>query len=155
MIDQYFELLERKNLCFRSFHSICTQFLSRLEKDDVSEIIDFQRKRQNLIQVLEDLESKAKLILDEIDSTPGRLDAEMTAPNRSRLDQLLSEKDSIVHSILDLDLQILKHIDKLKDDTIQKLHSLQSGKRNVSRYKSPLEAIEAAEGITRSLDEKA
>ena len=68
------------------------------------------------------------------------------APTRQTLPSCCSEKDGLVRSILDVDLQILGHIDRIKDETIGKLQSLRTGQRAVGGYRSPMDTVEAATG---------
>ncbi len=142
-------LLERKNLCFKSFHKLCHDFLDEIAKGDTANLELFQKRRQGLLTVVEQLEFEVTSFLNAM--IPG---AEIPRDVRTKVDLLLREKDSIVKSILDLDLQILAYIDRMKDETIQKLQSLQSGRRTVGAYRSPIDNVEAAEGI-KILDHEA
>lgn len=111
-----------------------------LQQGDISQIDTFQRRRQGLIQAMEKIEVEAK---------------QHTASEsmRSAVDTLCIEKNDLVRRILDLDQMIMTQIDRIKDDTIQKLQSLQSGRKTIGAYKSPLESIEQAEN--KKLDQEA
>ncbi|MBI3557337.1 MAG: hypothetical protein HY074_13820 [Deltaproteobacteria bacterium] len=148
-MQQLIGLLERKNLCFRSFNKLCQDFLDDIAKGEAGNLEVFQKRRKGLISVLEQLEFEVSNFLNGM--VP---DAEIPREVRTKVDLLLREKDSIVKSILDLDLQILAYIDRMKDETIQKLQSLQSGRRTVGAYRSPMDTVEAAEG-TKILDHEA
>ena len=137
-MKELIELLERKNLCFRSFHKLCSDYVEEISQGDTSSLEDFQRKRQSLINVLEQLE---KGVAQWLDSFDGAAEDRM----KEQIARLMSEKDSIVRSILDLDLVILGHIDRVKDETIRKLQSVQSGRKTIGAYKSPMESIETIE----------
>lgn len=152
--DYLIELLERKNLCFRSFHKLCESFLDEIAKGEVENLESFQKKRQGLINVLEQLEFEVTHWLDSYKSAPEMLDGVMTDKIKNRVNQLLKDKDLAVRAIIDLDLQILGHIDRIKDQTIQKLQSVQNGRRTVGAYRSPLESVEIAES-KKSLDQEA
>lgn len=134
-------LLERKNLCFQSFHKLCDEFLDEIARGDTNNLEEFQRKRESLIKVLEQLEIEVNHRLNTIP-----VDAQIPRDVRSKIELLLRSKDSRVKAILDLDLQILAHIDRIKDETIQKLQSLQAGRRTVVAYRSPMEAVDTAAG---------
>jgi len=69
----------------------------------------------------------------------------LSSQAREQISHLIKTKDSIIKAIVDLDLQILTHIDQLKNETIQKLNSLQSSRRTLTAYRSPLEKVEQAE----------
>ncbi|MBI3544850.1 MAG: hypothetical protein HY075_16380 [Deltaproteobacteria bacterium] len=142
-------LLERKNLCFRSFNKLCFDFLAEIAKGETRGLEEFQRKRESLIKVLEQLEFEVNHCLREMGTDPA-----IAREERSRVEGFLREKDALVKSIVDLDLQILAHIDRIKDETIHKLQSLQSGRKTVNAYRSPLDSVEAAEG-TKILDHEA
>lgn len=153
-VDYLLELLDRKNLCFRSFHKLCSEFLDEIAKGETQSLEEFQKRRQGLIKVLEQLEFEITHWLDGFKETPDLLDAIITDRAKTRMNQLLRDKDGIVRSILDLDLQILGHIDRIKDDTIQKLQSLQSGRKTIGAYRSPMESVEAAE-LSKAMDREA
>ena len=144
-MDQIITLLERKNLCYKSFYRLCVDFIEEIAKGETTNLEKFQKRRGGLIRVLEQLELEVKQLLASYDCNPEALNDLATDAMKARLNLLLKEKDSIVKSILDIDLQILAHIDRIKDDTIQRLQSLQSGKRTIGAYKSPVERIESAE----------
>lgn len=143
-------LLERKNLCFRSFNKLCLDFLDEIARGETAQLDEFQRKRDSLIKVLEQLEFEVNHCLKDIGS-------EYVPPleTKQRIERILAEKEGHVKSILDLDLQILGHIDRIKDDTIKKLQALQSGRRTMSAYRSPMDSVEAADGSKQILDSKA
>lgn len=148
-MQRLINLLERKNLCFRSFHGLCNDFLDEIARGDTRNLEEFQRKRESLIKVLEQLEFEVNHCLHEIPT-----DAPIPREVRTKIELLLREKDGRVKSILDLDLQILAHIDRIKDETIRKLQSVQAGRKTVGAYRSPAEAIEAVEG-SRIVDREA
>lgn len=147
-------LLERKNLCFKSFYTICGDFLDEIAKGDSTNLERFQARRQGLLNVLEQLEFEITHYLASFDAEPGLLDALMTGEVRTKVNMLFREKDALVKEILDLDLQILQHIDRIKNDTIQKLQSVQTGRRTLGAYRSPIEKVESAEGA-KIVDHKA
>ena len=151
---ELFSLLERKNLCFKSFHKLCHDFLEEISQENVENLTTFQQNRQSLISVLESLEKDVKIYLSETGLDVEATKQKVSSEDRQKLSALLQEKDSLVHNILDLDLQILKHIDQIKNDTIQKLQSIQKGRKTVSAYKSPLQQVEKAEN-TKYFDKKA
>ncbi len=137
------ELLERKNLCFRNFHKVCSDFLDEISKGNADGLDAFQKTRQGLLHVLETVDGELSQHLRTLEDR-GALD-HPSSKLRTQVNFYVRERESVVQSILDLDLQILSHIDKLKSETIQKLQSLQSGKKTISAYRSPLEQIERAE----------
>lgn len=139
-------LLERKNLCFRSFHKLCEEFIDQVSKGDTAGLEQFQKRRQGLIKVLEQLEFEVTHWLDGFRANPRAPESLMTAESRVRMDALLRQKDGLVKSILDLDLQIMGHIDRIKDETIRKLQALQNGRKTINAYRSPIESVETAEG---------
>lgn len=153
-IEFLLELMERKNLCFRSFYKLCEGFIDEIAKGETQNLEEFQRRRQGLIKVLEQLEFEITHWLEGFKDTPDLLDALITSESRTKMNYLLRDKDVIVKSILDLDLQILGHIDRIKDDTIKKLQSLQTGRKTIGAYRSPMEAVEAAE-LAKTLDREA
>jgi hypothetical protein len=138
-------LLERKNLCYRNFYKLCIDFIDEIARGDTTNLELFQRQRGSLIKVLEQLETEINVLLQDYNSRPEELEAFMSPTTKDRITLLFKEKDGVVKSIIDIDLQILSHIDRIKDETIQRLQAIQSGKKTISAYKSPTERVEAAE----------
>ncbi|MEW6057367.1 MAG: flagellar export chaperone FlgN [Bdellovibrionota bacterium] len=138
------ELLERKNVCFRNFYKLCEYFLEEIAQGETKNLEDFQRRRQKLIKVIEELESKISLWIAE-SGADENLKESYSDETRSKISQLLDQKDSLVHSILNIDLQILGHIDRLKSQTIQRLQEIQTGRKTINAYRSPLDSVETAE----------
>ncbi len=152
-IDYVLERMERKNLCLRSFHGLCGVFLDQIAKDKIDALEDFQRKRQSIIKVMELLESE---IVAKIGQKPYESILANGGPSvREKIAALLAEKDSLIKAILDLDAAIVENINRLKGDTLQKLQSVQIGKKTISAYKSPLDRVEATEKHNKILDKKA
>lgn len=148
-ISYLIECMERKNLCLRSFHQLCGEFLDQIAKNNIEVLDDFQRKRNSLIKVMTNLEN-------DINSGLTRLaEQKKTMCVEEKIASLLTEKEARIRSILDLDNQIINHIHRLKGETIQKLQSVQMGKKTITAYKSPLEQIEASENANKTLDKKA
>lgn len=139
------QILERKNLCLRNFHRLCEVFLDDISKNKSEGLEEFQRKRQGLVSVLEELEKESSKILENYNSNPELFESMATTDSKEKISRLIKTKDATIRSIVDLDLQILSHIDRLKNETIQKLNSLQSSRKTLAAYKSPLETIEKAE----------
>lgn len=150
-METLIRLLERKNLCFRNFNKLCLDFIDEITRGDMTNLEQFQRRRQGLINVLEKLEIEIGQCLDALRTDP----AQSLAPHvKNVINQLFRERESFVRSILDLDLRILTQIDRIKDETIQKLQSLQVGRKSIGAYRSPIEAVETAER-NKSLDREA
>lgn len=149
------ELLERKNLCYRSFYKLCGEFLDEIARDDTTNLDQFQKHRQSLINILEQLEFEIMHWLDRFNKNRAALDTLMTEGVKKLVGDLLKQKDSLIKSILDLDLQVLSHIDRIKSETIQKLQAVQSGRKTIGAYRSPLDSVDLAEGANKVLDQKA
>lgn len=147
------EVLERKNLCFRSFNKLCLDFIDEIARGDVNRLEDFQRRRESLIKVLDQLEREQTERLGRL-GDPAKLDPNTTQHARQKIDQLHRERAGLVQSILALDKQILAHIDRIKQETIQKIQSLNTGRKTISAYKSPIDSVEQAEKA-KSLDREA
>lgn len=143
-VEYLISLLERKNLCFRSFHKLCADFIDEIAIGDTTNLDTFQRRRQGLIKVLEQLEFEVVHWLEGFKSNEIALESVMFPDSKQKINQLLREKDGIVTSILDLDLQILSHIDRIKDDTIQKLQSVQNGRKTINAYRPSNDLIEGS-----------
>ncbi len=139
-------LLSRKCQCYKSFYRICNDFLDEVSRGDINNLNRFQNQRTGLLTVLENIEEEIQTFLKQFDDSPGSFDLLMTSEIKTQIQYLTREKDSLIQAILELDKQILKHIDRLKSDTIQKLQSVQSGKKTIGAYRSPVESVERAEG---------
>ena len=63
-MEELISLLERKNLCFRSFHKLCSEFVDEIAKGETAGLEEFQRRRQGLINVLEQLEQEVQRWLE-------------------------------------------------------------------------------------------
>lgn len=137
-----FDLLERKNLVFRSFHSLCSSFLDQIAKGDTSSLEQFQTRRQSLLHVVGQIEQEITTHILDLKSSNIKDEALITDPNKTILNRYMLEKDSLIQSILDLDREILRKIDQIKENTIQKLQSIQVGRKTLGAYKSPMENLE-------------
>lgn len=147
-MQELIALLGRKCQCYKSFYRICNDFLDEISKGDLTNLSKFQNQRSGLLTVLENLESDTQNFLKQFDDSPGAFDVLLTSENKTQIQYLTREKDSLIQAILELDKQILKHIDRQKSDTIHKLQSVQSGKRTLGAYRSPVDSVERAEGKT-------
>ena len=83
-------LLERKNLCFKSFYTICGDFLDEIAKGDSTNLERFQARRQGLLGVLEQLEFEITHYLASFDAKPG---LDVLALCRARLQKVLQFDD--------------------------------------------------------------
>ena len=152
-MTQLLALLERKNLCFRSFNKLCFDFIDEIARGDTSNLERFQKRRQSLIDVLDVIEGEVNQCLAGV-TDAAQFDVTLDSYTKNRIRDLFQERDALVKSILDFDLRILGHIDRIKDETIQKLQSLQSGRKSIGAYKSPMEVVESAER-NKALDREA
>ncbi len=144
-MQKIIDLLERKSLCYRSFYKICDEFLDQISRGDTAKLEQFQKRRQSLLNVLEQLEFEITHQMEALKETHGALESLMTPEIRTKIQLLFSEKDSILRSIMDLDAQIIRCIEKLKDDTLQKLQSIHVGSRTLCAYTSPMAQVDKAE----------
>lgn len=133
-------ILERKNLCFKNFHKLCSDFVDEIAKGETQNLEQFQRRRQALIHVLEQLEED---LIEKLKTIP----TQTASVEKTQIETLLKEKDSILNSILSLDAQILSHIDRVKDETIKKLQALQSGRKTIGAYRSPMTSIDSKPSV--------
>jgi hypothetical protein len=145
-IQKVDELLERKNFCFRSFLKICQEFVDTVDQQKEADLETFQRKREGLIKVLEQLDVQ---ISTRMQQSPNA--EEKDPETRKKVAALLTEKEGLIRSILDIDLKVLAYVDRLKDETIRKLQAIQTSKKTTNAYKSPLETVETAEN-SKSVD---
>jgi hypothetical protein len=153
-VEELFALLERKNLCFRSFHKLCSGFLDEIARGEISGLETFQRRRQALISVLEELEKEIAERLAGFNADPAALDARLGPDGKERIAALSREKETVVKSILDLDSAILAHIERIRNETVQKLQNINAGRKTIGAYRSPLENVESAEA-KKILDQEA
>ncbi len=148
-MQELIALLGRKCQCYKSFYRICNDFLDEISLGDLNNLSRFQNQRSGLLNVLEHLELDIQNFLKQFDESPGSFDALLTSEHKTQIQYLTREKDSLIQAILELDKQILSHIDRQKNDTIQKLQSVQTGKKSVGAYRSSIDSVERAEGKGR------
>jgi hypothetical protein len=142
-MEELIHYLERKNLCFRSFFQICNDFYDEIAAGKIENLGTFQARREGLLSVLEQLEVKIQEKLKE------NQNINFNETNKVKMEYLVNEKDGLLKQILDLDQKILHHINRLKDDTLQKLQSVQMGKKTIGAYRSPAEKVNQIEGEKR------
>jgi hypothetical protein len=145
-MQEFVQLLERKNLCFRNFYKLCEKFVEEIKKGDATNLELFQIQRQGLINVLEKIEADVMVYLQSHQENPALLDSLFTDEIKTQVQQLLREKDGLLNEIILIDTIILRDVDALKKDTIQKLHTIQTGRKTIQAYRSPLSQVESAVG---------
>jgi hypothetical protein len=148
------ELLERKNLCFKNFYDSCNQFLDECSNDNLQNLEAFQTKRQALLNVIDKIDAEIDSYLKPFKNNQSLFNALCTSEIKTKIQYLEREKKGLITAIIELDKQILEKIKTLKEETIKKLHAIQSSKRTLSAYKSPIDNIETEEGI-KIIDHKA
>lgn len=146
-MDRILELLERKNLCYRNFHRLCNDYIDEITLGSTEGLDGFLKKRQSLLDVLEQIEGEINKEIEVLRATRGELEAIVSPAQRDRIKTLWDEKDSHLKNIMALDKRILLQVERFKDDALQKLQSIQIGRKTLGSYKSPMSRVEQAEDI--------
>ena len=130
------KILDRKTICLQSIHHLTSDFLAECSYSNLDNLMEFQRKRQNLFNTIYKLDEDLRV----------QLSNESDSIERTNIKEALLLQGRLIKSIIALDEALLTAIDAIKSETIDKLHSLSQQKRILSGYKSSTERIEAAEG---------
>lgn len=127
-MDEVIELLKRKTTCLQSFYHLCQKFLLEIEAGSIKNLNTFRKQRHGLIHLMKNLDIKIKPLIVE-----KNLDSNQLAPH-------INTKDILIKNINELDEKILNHIINHRSVIIQKLQSLQFGKKTILAYRSPQHA---------------
>ena len=141
-------LLERKNLCFRSFNKLCLDFLDEIARGETAQLDEFQRKRDSLIKVLEQLEFEVNHCLKDIGSR-----IRPALETKQRIERILAEKEGHVKSILDSICRSWSHRPNQGRHDSRNCSPCRAAKTHMSAYRSPMDSVEAADGSKQSWTE--
>lgn len=123
--------LTEKNQCLEEFANLNQTELASYSKGNFETLEEFYLQREKLLVKIHAIDEK----IERIQTSQPKLVA--TAHERSRIQDLLNEKDILVTEILSQDLEILSFIDREKSALIQKLRGTQQSRKALKAYKSP------------------
>lgn len=135
-MNELFKLLESKNYWYTKYLNCTSAYLAALQHaPDIAlgELELFYGNRDSLLKILEDLDGKVEAWLAANSSR-----REATAEERTRIQFLIREKDSIIKSVLSMDEEVIGSLEKLRAEGSEKLKALTKGKKALANYKSTL-----------------
>ena len=124
------DFLEEKNILLKTFLRISEESRIVLESGTIEHLYNFQKKREQLIKEISFSDQQIDIISSKLlDET------HLLSPHsKTRLNFNLLERKKIIEGILHIDLQILKLIDKIKDDTIRQLRGIKQNQKVIKGY---------------------
>jgi hypothetical protein len=134
-MNEVLRLLEVKNYWFNKFLSLCDKFIVELKShpDKVIDELDlFEKNRQSLLNIIKRTEEKVQFLL----STETLRVYVPSSAEKTKINFLLREKDSVLNQIIKLDSEIIALMEKMKKEDEEKMKALEKGKKLISKYKS-------------------
>lgn len=134
-MNKLHKLLEDKNYWYKKYLGCNEAFLIALKHAPevaIDEIELFYGNRESLLKILEDLDQKIQQEL----SAPQWRKAEINSADRTQIQYLLREKDSIVQRIVELDKELISQIEEIHSQGQEKIKQLTKGKKALANYKS-------------------
>jgi hypothetical protein len=137
-MDRIIELMAHKNHFLENFYSTNEKQLAELTQGEYNNLENFYETRESLIESIRYLDSEIGKELDielELGADP---DPSLVAADiRNQVIDHLKIKNMYVTRILDLDLQIISQIEKIKSSIIKDLADVQKHRKSIGGYKSP------------------
>lgn len=133
-MKQLFKLLEDKNYWYAKYLNSNEAFLQALTHAPevaIDELELFYGNRESLLKILEDLDQKIQVLLNESESA-----FEPNSADRTIIQRFIREKDSMIQRIVEIDEKILHLMEKLKSEGLEKLKLLGKGKKALAKYKT-------------------
>ncbi len=133
-MKKLFKLLEDKNYWYAKYLNSNEAFLQALTHAPevaIDELELFYGNRESLLKILEDLDQKIQIHLN--DSQSG---VEPNSADRTIIQRYIREKDSMIQRIVEIDEKILQLMEKLKTEGLEKLKLLGKGKKALAKYKT-------------------
>ena len=130
-------LLNQKNHYLEKFYSLNEEELLNFAKNDFDHLESFYQTREEILNVI-------RYVDDEIEKAET---VELSAKEKSQVNEALVTKDEYVARILSQDLEILSCIESAKSSIIRELQEIKKAKKAVGSYKSKI--------IVNRLDEEA
>ncbi len=137
-----------RNRCLERFLSLSEEFfryLSAADQEDLDQrLLNFERTRDSILRALDLFDRKLKE-----EGKILRRDS-LGSPALQELKIMLFKRDDLVHKILDVDLQIIGRIERIRDSIFSNLSQSRVAKNRIGRFKSGADEINGHE-----VDEKA
>lgn len=124
------ELLSEKNSYLEKFFDLNADWLSKLTKDDFSDLERFRESREDILNIVKHLDFLLEAKMDSLNPVVVTLD------EKTIVNDLLEKKDNLVRGILNQDIDIMSIIESAKSKIIVELKELQKGRKGISSYKS-------------------
>jgi hypothetical protein len=133
-MQKLFKLLEDKNYWFKKYLAANEAFYLALQHEPeaaLDELELFYGNRESLLRIIEDLENKVQkeaegpVWASEIDSGA-----------RTRIHAYIREKDSYISRIVQLDTDIIKRMEVIREEGLEKARHLAKGKKALAKYRS-------------------
>ncbi len=133
-MKQLFKLLEDKNYWYGKYLNSNEAFLQALihaPEVALEELELFYGNRESLLKILEDLDEKV-----QIEVNNKGVSFEANSADRTLIQRFIREKDSMIQRIVEIDEKILQLMEKLKTEGLEKIKLLGKGKKALAKYKS-------------------
>ncbi|RYZ94954.1 MAG: hypothetical protein EOP11_25660 [Proteobacteria bacterium] len=133
-MQKLFKLLETKNYWFKKYLAANEAFhLVLLHEPEVAldELELFYGNRESLLKIIEDLEMKVQKEA-EGPAWAGEIDSAA----RTRVHAYVREKDSYISRIVTLDTDIIKRMEVIRLEGLQKATHLAKGKKALAKFRS-------------------
>lgn len=129
MTDEIVHLLSERNRYLSQFAAINSVQIQRLKNKNFEQINEFYMTREHILTVVTKIEAVVNQKLED----PSII---FTDSQKAKIQEVLNEKDALIRSILDQDLNILSSIEQEKSSIITELKVLQKSKKTLNAYKS-------------------
>ena len=127
--------LEDKAFWYKKYLHANEAFLSALKHaPDIAldELDLFYGNRESLLKILEDLDQKIQICLNNLERT----DQDANSDQKTKIHYYIREKDTVIQRIVELDKEIIDTLEEVRTRGIAKARALTEGKKALSGYKS-------------------
>lgn len=130
-MEEVLEFLQLKNHYYEKFYSITVRFLAKAESERWEDLDYTVDSRERILNIIRHYDMKIARAFDKVAASDDDL-------NRysHKVKSLLSNRDSLVKRIVDLDLKLISIMDEMKSDTIRELKKTQEASQQIHSFVS-------------------
>lgn len=132
-MDNVVRLIKEKNQLLKHFLKMTTEECQRINAGDFSKLQVFYETREGFLKLIMLLDSKVKSANFDSNATNEKL-------ARAAMNDLFKEKEVLIATILDKDLEMLSMVEKEKSEVIRDLQDVSRGRRVMSAYRNTTKA---------------
>ncbi len=122
-------LLRTKNKCLERFLDVSSEFLSKIENDQFTDLSSLQHRRDSILKAIDLFDRKLETALNQFK----REDAKKFIPE---MKAYVARRDGLLEKIKFIDIQLLRLIEFEKERIQKEISSELKVKKRISKFKS-------------------